>query len=172
MLLMVSADHAATGLLGKWLEMNGLSDLRGDDHRLPRSARFGSGVGPDSVGSTAPRDGGSRRDQFPSTVPIIVLQPFDKSCGQMNASPSWSPDSASCFVLRALRALLAHIQAILRRQQMPAALHLCFVPKASRWIPRAMVKVGGTLVELTPKNFVSFISFCSRPALCCPDRNC
>ncbi len=166
MLLLVSADHTATGLLGKLLEMNGyrtcvvttvasaLSEIRARPPVLILLDR-----------QLLVKEGG-RRDQFPAAIPIIVLQPFDKSCGQDECLTELEAGFDLVFCSPHSRELLAHIRAILRRQQMPAA-----APSVLRAQGLAMdtarheVTVGGTLVELTPKEFRILHQFLLSPGV-------
>ncbi|MBA5871761.1 MAG: hypothetical protein GDA68_17475, partial [Nitrospira sp. CR2.1] len=110
MLLLVSADQTATGLLGKLLEMNGyrtcvvttvvsaLNEIRARPPVLILLDR-----------QLLVKEGG-RRDQFPAAIPIIVLQPFDKSCGQDECLTELEAGFDLVFCSPHSRELLAHIR--------------------------------------------------------------
>jgi DNA-binding response OmpR family regulator len=165
-LLLVSADQTATGSLEKLLELNGyrtcvattvasaLSEIRVRPPVLLLLDR-----------QILANEGG-RRDQFPFAIPIIVLQPFDKCCGQDECLSELDAGFDLVFCSPHYRELLAHIRAILRRHTMPST-----PPSALRVeglmmdIARHEVTVGGTLVDLTPKEFRILHQFLLSPGV-------
>ena len=80
-LLLVSADKVSSRSLAQLLETNGyslsvastLTSAQGEIRRLSPALIL---VDRDILAQET-----GRRDQFSPTIPIIVLQPFDKSCG-------------------------------------------------------------------------------------------
>ena len=165
-ILLVSADRTATGSLEKLLELNGyrawvsttlaasLSEIRRRPPMLILLDR--------QILATE----GGRRDQFPPAIPIIVLQPFDKSCGQDECLTELDAGFDLVFCSPHSRELLAHIRAILRRHNMPsAAPSVLRVEGLTMDISRHEVTVGGALVELTPKEFRILHQFLLAPGV-------
>jgi len=165
-LLLISADQPAIGLLGKLLEMNGyrtcvattiaaaLSEIRGRSPVLILLDR-----------QILTKEGG-RRDQFPSTIPIIVLQPFDEFCGQDECLTELDAGFDLVFCSPHSRELLAHIRAILRRCTMASASTSALrVEGLMMDIARHEVTVGRTLVDLTLKEFCILHQFLLSPGI-------
>ena len=165
-ILLVSADRTATGSLEKLLELNGyrawvsttlaasLSEIRRRPPMLILLDR--------QILATE----GGRRDQFPPAIPIIVLQPFDKSCGQDECLTELDAGFDLVFCSPHSRELLAHIRAILRRHNMPsAAPSVLRVEGLAMDISRHEVTVGANLVELTPKEFRILHQFLLSPGV-------
>ena len=150
-ILLVSADRTATGSLEKLLELNGyrawvsttlaasLSEIRRRPPMLILLDR--------QILATE----GGRRDQFPPAIPIIVLQPFDKSCGQDECLTELDAGFDLVFCSPHSRELLAHIRAILRRHNMPS---------------------GEPSSNSHRRNFVSSINFFSHRVSCCRGKIC
>lgn len=166
LLLLVSADKVATGSLAKLLETNGystclaatlacaLSEIRRHSPVLVLLDR-------QILGNEA-----ARRDQFPPAIPIIVLQPFDKSCGQDECLTELDAGFDLVFCSPHYRELLAHIRAILRRHNMTSAsTSVLHVQGLAMDIARHEVTVDGTLVELTPKEFHILHQFLLSPGV-------
>ena len=166
LLLLVSADKVASGSLVKLLETNGynlsvaatvtsaLSEIRRHSPVLVLLDR-------QILGNEA-----ARRDQFPPAIPIIVLQPFDKSCGPDDCLTELEDGYDLVFCSPHYRELLAHIRAILRRHNMtsesPSVLR---VQGLAMDTARHEVTVGGALVELTPKEFRILHQFLLSPGV-------
>ena len=165
-LLLISADRAATGSLAKLIETNGysacvastlasaLSEIRRHSPVLILADR-----------EILAKEAG-RRDQFPPAIPIIVLQPFDKSCGPDECLTELEAGYDLVFCSPHYRELLAHIRAILRRHDMTTApTSVLRVEGLVMDIARHEVTVGGTLVELTPKEFRILHQFLLSPGV-------
>lgn len=166
LLLLVSADKVASGSLVKLLETNGynlsvaatvtsaLSDIRRHSPMLILVDR-----------EILAKEAG-HRDQFPPAIPIIVLQPFDKSCGPDDCLTELEDGYDLVFCSPHYRELLAHIRAILRRHNMtsesPSVLR---VQGLAMDTARHEVTVGGALVELTPKEFRILHQFLLSPGV-------
>jgi DNA-binding response OmpR family regulator len=145
-ILLVSADRTATGSLEKLLELNGyrawvsttlaasLSEIRRRPPMLILLDR--------QILATE----GGRRDQFPPAIPIIVLQPFDKSCGQDECLTELDAGFDLVFCSPHSRELLAHIRAIRRLGEPSSNSHR--------------------------RNFVSSINFFSHRVSCCRGKIC
>jgi DNA-binding response OmpR family regulator len=120
-ILLVTADLAAAHNLEKVLKPNGynlsvastlasaLSEMR---QRPPALILLDREI--------LAKDAG-RRDQFPPAIPIIVLQPFEKSCGPDECLTELDAGFDLVFCSPHYRELLAHIRAILRRHNMTSA---------------------------------------------------
>ena len=166
LLLLVSADKVASGSLVKLLETNGynlivaatvtsaLSEIRRHSPMLILVDR-----------EILAKEAG-HRDQFPPAIPIIVLQPFDKSCGPDDCLTELEDGYDLVFCSPHYRELLAHIRAILRRHNMtsesPSVLR---VQGLAMDTARHEVTVGGALVELTPKEFRILHQFLLSPGV-------
>lgn len=172
-ILLVSADRTATGSLEKLLELNGyrawvsttlaasLSEIRRRPPMLILLDR--------QILATE----GGRRDQFPPAIPIIVLQPFDKSCGQDECLTELDAGFDLVFCSPHSRELLAHIRAILRRHNMPsAAPSVLRVEGLTMDISRHEVTVGEPSSNSHRRNFVSSINFFSHRVSCCRGKIC
>jgi two-component system response regulator RegX3 len=165
-ILLVTADLAAAHNLEKVLKPNGynlsvastlasaLSEMR---QRPPALILLDREI--------LAKDAG-RRDQFPPAIPIIVLQPFDKSCGPDECLTELEAGYDLVFCSPHYRELLAHIRAILRRHNMtsesPSVLR---VQGLAMDTARHEVTVGGALVELTPKEFRILHQFLLSPGV-------
>lgn len=165
-LLLVSADKVATSSLAKLIEINGyntcmastlasaLNEIR---HRSPVLILLDRQILAKEAG---------RRDQFPPAIPVIVLQPFDKSCGPDECLTELEAGYDLVFCSPHYRELLAHIRAILRRHKMisasPAVLR---VQGLAMDTARHEVTVGGALVALTPKEFRILHQFLLSPGV-------
>ena len=165
-ILLVTADTAATHNLEKVLKPNGynlnvaatvtsaLSEIRRHSPMLILVDR-----------EILAKEAG-RRDQFPPAIPIIVLQPFDKSCGPDDCLTELEDGYDLVFCSPHYRELLAHIRAILRRHNMtsesPSVLR---VQGLAMDTARHEVTVGGALVELTPKEFRILHQFLLSPGV-------
>ena len=161
-LLLVSADKVASGSLVKLLETNGynlsvaatvtsaLSEIRRHSPMLILVDR-----------EILAKEAG-HRDQFPPAIPIIVLQPFDKSCGPDECLTELEAGYDLVFCSPHYRELLAHIRAILRRHNMTSA-----SPSVLRVQGLAMdtARHEGALVELTPKEFRILHQFLLSPGV-------
>lgn len=165
-ILLVTADLAAAHNLEKVLKPNGynlsvastlasaLSEMR---QRPPALILLDREI--------LAKDAG-RRDQFPPAIPIIVLQPFDKSCGPDECLTELEAGYDLVFCSPHYRELLAHIRAILRRHNMtsesPSVLR---VQGLAMDTARHEVTVGGAFVELTPKEFRILHQFLLSPGV-------
>ena len=165
-LLLISADRAATGSLAKLIETNGysacvastlasaLSEIRRHSPVLILADR-----------EILAKEAG-RRDQFPPAIPIIVLQPFDKSCGPDECLTELEAGYDLVFCSPHYRELLAHIRAILRRHNMTSAPpSVLRVQGLAMDTARHEVTVGGAFVELTPKEFRILHQFLLSPGV-------
>lgn len=165
-LLLVSADKVATSSLAKLIEINGyntcmastlasaLNEIR---HRPPVLILLDRQILAKEAG---------RRDQFPPAIPVIVLQPFDKSCGPDECLIELEAGYDLVFCSPHYRELLAHIRAILRRQNMSTApASVLRVKDLVMDIARHEVTVGGAIVELTPKEFRILHQFLLSPGV-------
>ena len=165
-LLLVSADKVASGSLVKLLETNGynlsvaatvtsaLSEIRRHSPMLILVDR-----------EILAKEAG-HRDQFPPAIPIIVLQPFDKSCGPDECLTELEDGYDLVFCSPHYRELLAHIRAILRRHNMTSASpSVLRVQGLAMDTARHEVTVGGALVELTPKEFRILHQFLLSPGV-------
>ena len=165
-LLLISADRAATGSLAKLIETNGysacvastlasaLSEIR---HRPPALILLDRQILATEAG---------RRDQFPPAIPIIALQPFEKSCGQDECLTELDAGFDLVFCSPHYRELLAHIRAILRRHNMTSAPpSVLRVQGLAMDTARHEVTVGGAFVELTPKEFRILHQFLLSPGV-------
>ena len=165
-LLLVSADKVASGSLVKLLETNGynlsvaatvtsaLSEIRRHSPMLILVDR-----------EILAKEAG-HRDQFPPAIPIIVLQPFDKSCGPDECLTELEDGYDLVFCSPHYRELLAHIRAILRRHNMTTApASVLRVHGLAMDTARHEVTVGGTHVELTPKEFRILHQFLLSPGV-------
>lgn len=107
-----------------------------------------------------------QRTQLPITIPIIVIQPFDKSCDQDDCLAELDAGFDMVFCSPHYRELLAHIRAMLRRQHMTSAPHsLLRADTLAMDIARHEVTVGGRHVELTPKEFRILHQFLLSPGV-------
>jgi DNA-binding response OmpR family regulator len=109
---------------------------------------------------------GVRRDQLPADIPIIVLQPFEESCGQDDCVSELDAGFDLVFSSPRYRELIAHIRAILRRHHMdsapPSQLR---VAGLAMDIARHEVTIAGEIVELTPKEFQILHHFLLSPGV-------
>ena len=165
-LLLVSADKVSSRSLAQLLETNGyslsvastLTSAQGEIRRLSPALIL---VDRDILAQET-----GRRDQFSPTIPIIVLQPFDKSCGPDECLTELEAGYDLVFCSPHYRELLAHIRAILRRHKMisasPAVLR---VQGLAMDTARHEVTVGGALVALTPKEFRILHQFLLSPGV-------
>ena len=107
-----------------------------------------------------------RRNQLPLSIPVIVLQPFEKSCEPDDCIAELDAGFDLVFCSPHYRELLAHIRAILRRHKMisasPAVLR---VQGLAMDTARHEVTVGGALVALTPKEFRILHQFLLSPGV-------
>lgn len=165
-LLLAIADKAATGALAKLFETNGYS--------LSAAATLASALS--AIRRLPPAlilldrqfitKEAVRRDQFPPAIPIIVIQPFDKSCGQDECLTELDAGFDLVFCSPHYRELLAHIRAMLRRHHMTSAPpSLLCADDLAMDIARHEVTVGGRLVELTPKEFRILHQFLLSPGV-------
>ena len=165
-LLLVSADKVAAGALAKLFEANGynlsvaatqesvLSAIR----RLPPALIL--------LDRQIILKEAACRDQFPPAIPIIVIQPFDKSCDQDECLAELDAGFDMVFCSPHYRELLAHIRAMLRRQHMTSAPpSVLRADNLAMDIARHEVTVGGRHVELTPKEFRILHQFLLSPGV-------
>ncbi|CBK42147.1 putative Phosphate regulon transcriptional regulatory protein PhoB [Nitrospira defluvii] len=107
-----------------------------------------------------------QRTELPVTIPIIVVQPFDQSCGPDECLTELDAGFDLMFCSPHYRELLAHIRAILRRHNMTSAPpSILRVEGLVMDIARHEVTVGGALVELTPKEFRILHQFLLSPGV-------
>ncbi len=107
-----------------------------------------------------------QRTEFPVTIPIIVVQPFDQSCGPDDCVAELDAGFDLVFCSPHYRELLAHIRAILRRHNMTSAPpSVLRVQGLTMDTARHEVTVGGALVELTPKEFRILHQFLLSPGV-------
>lgn len=107
-----------------------------------------------------------RRDQLPDAIPIIVLQPFELSCDPDDCLSELDAGFDLVFCSPHYRELIAHIRAILRRQQLESASLLQLRADGLVMdIARHEVTAAGAIVELTPKEFQILRQFLLSPGV-------
>ncbi|MCC2642960.1 MAG: putative Phosphate regulon transcriptional regulatory protein PhoB [Nitrospira sp.] len=109
---------------------------------------------------------GIRRNQLPPAIPIIVLQPFEESCGPDDCVSELDAGFDQIVSSLRYRELIAHVRAILRRHHMelagPSQLR---VAGLAMDIARHEVTIAGAVVELTPKEFQILHHFLLSPGV-------
>ncbi len=104
------------------------------------------------------------RDQFPNATPIIAIQPFEESCCQDDCTSDLDAGFDLVFCSSSYRELIAHIRAMLRRHELNTEPSTQLrVEGLSLDTSRHEVKVGDTLVDLTPKEFRILHQFLRAP---------
>lgn len=112
------------------------------------------------------RTEGVRRDQLSGAIPVVALQAFDRSCDEEECLCELNAGFDLVFCSASYRELLAHIRAILRRHHMTSEpTSVLRVEGLVMDIARHEVKVGGALVELTPKEFRILHQFLLSPGV-------
>lgn len=107
-----------------------------------------------------------RRNQLPLTIPVIVVSPFEQSGGPDDGIADLDAGFDLVFPSAHYRELLAHIRAMLRRRIMTSPPSSVLRAEGLVMdIARHEVTVGGTLVELTPKEFRILHQFLLTPGL-------
>lgn len=165
-LLLVSSDKVTSDSLAKLIEINGYSTCLATTltSALSEIRRHSPVLILVDQEVLAKEDG--RRDQFPPAVPIIVLQPFDRSCDPDECLTQLEAGYDLVYCSASHRELLAHIRAILRRHHMTKApSSVLRVEGLMMDIGRHEVTVGEALVELTPKEFRILHQFLLSPGM-------
>lgn len=107
-----------------------------------------------------------RRDQLSDAIPIIALQTFDQPCDEEECLCELDGGFDLVFCSASYRELIAHIRAILRRHNMTKApSSVLRIEGLMMDTARHEVTVGGTLVDLTPKEFRILHQFLLSPGV-------